>query len=48
MRIIIAWGEDEKLLNKILPREYFTSNAKMRKKRMNWVIDKIKNPGGVV
>jgi len=43
--MIIAWGEDEKLLNKILPREYFTSNTKMRKKRMNWVIEKIEEEG---
>lgn len=42
MRIIIAYGEEENLLNKILPREYFTGNKQMRKKKMKWIIEKLK------
>ena len=41
MRIIIVWGKDEELLNKIIPREYFTNNKPIRRKRMNYVISKL-------
>jgi len=42
MRIIIAWGKEEELLNQIIPRWAWTSNHSYRKKRMTWIISKLK------
>jgi len=39
MRIIIAWGEEEKLLNRLLPRPNFT----IRPYRIKYLKSLIKN-----
>lgn len=46
MRIIIAWGKEEDLLNKVIPRSYSPSYKVAFKNRMNWIIGLMEKDSG--
>jgi hypothetical protein len=46
MRILFLSGKRGKLLDKIIPRSYWTSNDKATIKRLNWIISLMEKDTG--
>jgi len=46
MRIIIATGEDEDLINMVIPRNFWTNNRRPFRKRMKWIISLMEKDSG--
>lgn len=46
MRIIILTGERGKLLDKIIPRSFWTSNTRISISRLKWIIGLMEKDSG--
>jgi hypothetical protein len=46
MRIIIAWGKEEDLLNRVIPRSYRPTYKVAFKNRMDWIIRLMEKDSG--